>query len=660
MDKKRFKIPNYKMDLFYNLIIIFGIITSAVYKVWWISICFTLSLVAIFVFTKVTDKIGLRKMSEYFESVASKFGKATTESMAGFPFPVAVLNKKGKITWYNSALDKIFEGDLLFQKDISSVVRDFNINEIMENGQSAPIKAKIKEKTYEIWAHKVLSQREGEGELVFAYFIDISDHENLSQRYIDEKSVIAIVAIDNYEEVMQGANEETMARINAATHSILSSWATENAGVIRKLERDRYIVIIRKSNLETLINKKFEILDLVRDISVKSGFPPTLSIGIGVDGDTLAQCDTYARAALDMALGRGGDQVVIKDKKQFRYFGGKTKEVEKRTRVKARVVAYALRELMAQSEQIIIMGHKNADIDCVGAAVGILSAAHSKNKRAYMLLNDHDQSVSGIIAKLKKNSQYENVFIKNDEARELINSKTLLIVADTHKTSYVDNKELLTKTDQIAIIDHHRRSADFIENAVLVYHEVYASSTSEMVAEILQYMGDKINLTSVEAEALYAGIYMDTKGFTFKTGVRTLEAAAYLRRAGADPIEVKKLFQSDFDSYIKRAEFVKSAEIYRKHIAISSYEGKVSPYLIAQAADELLNITGIDTSFVIAGEGVGCIISGRSTGNVNVQIILEKLGGGGHLSVAGAQLENESVYSAKRILKEAIEEYFKE
>ena len=441
----------------------------------------------------------------------------------------------------------------------------------------------------------------------------------------------------------------------------MAAFAAEINAIFKKLGHGRYFLAMHKKSLDELVSKKFEILEKIRAIppAFEGGINPTLSIGIGTGGKTLSECDAFSRAALDMALGRGGDQVVIKNSDNLSYYGGKTREVEKSARVKARVIAGARIELIRHSDKVVIMGHKNTDMDAFGGAIGIMAAAHANGKKAYMLLSGNDSAVASCAEAISAHKEYQGAFVRADEVREIISAKTLLVVVDTHTVSYVSNPELLPLCEQTVIIDHHRRGADFIENYVLLYHEPYASSAGEMLTEMLPYMGGKIKLTRAEAEAIYAGIYLDTKGFKFKTGVRTLEAAAYLRRTGVDTAAVDRLFQTDFDEMKTRYEIISSAEIVRDKIAIAYTDKKVTGALIAKAADELLAISQIELSFVLAPFGKGCSISGRSM-DINVQLVLEKLGGGGHLTVAGAQLEGKSVKEGIELLKGALCEYFSE
>jgi cyclic-di-AMP phosphodiesterase len=384
-----------------------------------------------------------------------------------------------------------------------------------------------------------------------------------------------------------------------------------------------------------------------------------LSLGFGLNGKALLENFHFAGASIDIALGRGGDNVVIRDGENFSFYGGKTRELEKKTKVKARVIAYALRELIDQAPTVMIMGHENADIDCLGAALGLYRIVRNRAKSAHIVLRSSNVTIDKVIGKLQRDPQYDGLFIGRNEALDMISRKTLLIVVDTHRPGFTELPELLKLTDQVVVIDHHRKGADFIQDAVLTYQETYASSTCELVTEILQYVEEKVRLSPIEAEALYAGIVIDTKNFTFKTGVRTFEAASFLRRQGVDTVSVKQLFQNDLQTYINISNVVKDAEIINDNIAISVCPPfvKNAQLIAAQSADQLLTLSGLAAAFVLSAANNEIIISGRSLGDINVQMILEKLGGGGHLTVAGAQLQNISVEDAKEKLKDAIVDY---
>ena len=428
-------------------------------------------------------------------------------------------------------------------------------------------------------------------------------------------------------------------------------------GLIKKLEKDKYTCVFTRKQLNTFTENKFKILQDVKTFNASTRIPPTISIGIGVGEDTLHSCDISAKKALEMALGRGGDQAVIREDGKFRYFGGNSKETEKRTRVKARIMAHNLRELMSSADNVLIMGHKNSDTDAVGAAIGIAGMANFIGKEAKILLATQDDTVHLLLKKIEENHYHDNLFMGKGGVREFLRPKTLLIVCDTHVPQYTEMPELLENVEAKVVIDHHRRSESFISGADLVYHEPFASSACEMIAEIMQYFDPKYSVSTIDAEALYAGIVMDTKNFMFKTGVRTFEAAAYLRSAGVDTLRVKRLFRESVENYKLKACIVTEAQIYRDNIAISLFPGSVPHVIIAAAADELLEITDMKASFVVArSENGKIIVSGRSLGEINVQLVLEKLGGGGHMMVAGAQVDGASVTDVGEELKKAIDE----
>ena len=468
--------------------------------------------------------------------------------------------------------------------------------------------------------------------------------------------------IDNYEENMQLIDSEEKPQITAEIDKCIYDWTDETKGILIKSDRDRYIYIFEQRYLEQLKTDRFSILDKIKEIKNKADVQFTLSIAVSNEGKTDKEKYKSAQTAMDVILGRGGDQAVIRENEIYKFFGGRAQEVEKRTKVKARVVAHALEKLIKDASKVMIMGHSNPDIDAMGSAMGIYRLVKELGKNAYIITSNETNNLQSFKESLLKDPEYEDILITKEVAEENIDEDTLLVVVDTHKTNYVEDPELLNKIGKIVVIDHHRRSTDYIENAALTFQEVYASSAAELVTEILQYVTIKINLKTIEAESLYAGIMMDTKNFTFKTGVRTFEAAAYLRKCGVDIIRVKKWFQSDLASFNKIAEIVKKAEIVNDTIAIASYNRKTkdASLICAKAADELLTISNITASFVLGNVGEKICISGRSIGDINVQVILEKLGGGGHITLAGAQVEGMTMEEARQELIIRINEYFTE
>ncbi len=644
-------------DIYSKIIIIVCVVTALFTQHYIFALILGAALFVSFFLGELSYRREISSMQNHLENAAIHI--ESSECMRGFPFPALSITDKGKITWYNCEMDKLMQGALLFQKDIHEFVKSFDISAVGEDGIYPTYETKIENRTFMVYAHS-LPAADDAANLISVYFIDCTEFAQLKKLCHNTAFVEMTISFDNFEEVMQGLDDNIRIDIQTALDRCLTNMATETNGILKKTERDRYTLLINKEALSQLENKKFPILDAAREISVGNKIAPTISIGVGVDGTTFSETDSFSRTALDMALGRGGDQVVVKNGTTLQYYGGKTREVEKRTKVKARVVAYALRELIHHSDAVFILGHKNADIDCIGGAMGVVAICRCLGKKAYIIQHDFDDTASAVMKEAQAIPQYQNVFVKMSMVEDLLTPKSMLVIVDTNSPSYMYGTDLLGSTEQIVLIDHHRRSSDSIKNPTLAYHEPYASSTCEMITEMLTYLDEKNMLLKVEAEALYAGIYLDTKCFTFKTGVRTLEAAAYLRRAGIDPITVKQFFKNNLDTFTQKASLIQGAEIVLNHVAISITDEKRSPSVIAQAADELLNIVGIDTSFVIA-KGEGCtVVSGRSTGNINVQVVLEKLGGGGHFSVAGAQVKDltpeETAEEIISILKEFDEE----
>ena len=524
----------------------------------------------------------------------------------------------------------------------------------------------INKKTYKMIGKFVKSKKYNKNQkeyMAILYFINETEKIKLQKEYNDSKSCVGIIMIDNYEENMQMLESEEKAQYVAEIDKNIYEWTNDTNGVLIKSDRDRYIYIFEQRYLEKIKEDKFSILDKIKEIDPKQKVQFTLSIAISNEGKNDKDKYKSAQTAMDIVLGRGGDQAVIRQNDIYKFFGGRAQEVEKRTKVKARVVAHALENLIKESSKVMIMGHMNPDIDAMGSSIGVYRIAKSLEKNAYIITSDTPTLQSFKESLLAEEPEYEDVLISKEVAEENIDEDTLLVIVDTHKNTYVESEEVVKKAKKIVVIDHHRRSADYIEDATLTFQEVYASSAAELVTELLQYTDVNVELKKIEAESLYAGIMMDTKSFTFKTGVRTFEAAAYLRRCGVDIIKVKKWFQSDLQSFNIIADIVKSAEIVNESIAIAIYDkekAKDVSLICAKAADELLTINDVTASFVLGNTGDKICISGRSIGDINVQVILEKLGGGGHITLAGAQVEGMTMEEAKQELIIRINEYFTE
>ena len=626
-----------------------------------------IAFVLIVIYTIWTNQKRKAEISEHINELTLNIDKAAQSTIINSPFPLVVLETNGNIIWKSSKFIKEF-ANVDIGNYLNDIIKELKIKleKPEENNTSVSERMKIGEKTYKIIGeYTKIKDREHKNTqeyMATIYFLDETDYIELLQKYNNSKVCMGIVVIDNYEELMQRATEEEKLSLTSRIEKSTYNWINKYNGVGIKSERDTYICVFEQEDVEKIKEDKFEILDEIKEIKTQDKLQSTLSIAISEDGETNLEKYKSAKAVIDIALGRGGDQAIIKQGGKYYFFGGRTQEVEKRTKVKARIVAEALQELMHVASNIIIMGHTNSDIDAMGSAMGVYRIAKFLEKEVYIVNETNCTSLYNFINDLKENEEYKDVLIDKSTALNKINQDSLLVVVDTDKRNYVEVPELLEKTDKIVVIDHHRRGTDYIENAILTFHEVYASSACELVAELIEYSENDIKLTTFEVEALYAGIMMDTKNFTFKTGVRTFEAAAYLRKCGVDIIKVKKWFQSDLETYNKISEIVAKSEIIDGNIAISIYDKEDADANItcAKAADELLTISNITASFVIGKMGEQICISGRSIGDINVQLILEKLGGGGHITVAGAQIEGMTQEEVKQELINRINEYFTE
>ena len=608
------------------------------------------------------------EISETLQDLTLTVDSAAKTSLINSPFPLIILETDGNVVWKSAKFASEFENvDInAFINDLAFDLRDEIQNKIDKNDKSILRRIQVDKKIYKLVGKFVNSKkysRSNKNEyMAILYFIDETENVKLQKEYNDSKSCVGIIMIDNYEENMQMLESEEKTQYIAEIDKNIYEWTNETNGILIKADRDTYIYIFEQRYIDKIKEDKFSILDKIKELDPKQKVQFTLSIAISNEGNSDKEKYKSAQMAMDIVLGRGGDQAVVRQNDIYKFFGGRAQEVEKRTKVKARVVAHALENLIKESSKVMIMGHSNPDIDSMGSSIGIYALVKSLDKNAY-IITSNTPTLQNFRESLLEEPEYEDVLITKEVAQENIDEDTLLVIVDTHKTNYVESEEVLRKAKKIVIVDHHRRSTDYIENATLIFQEVYASSAAELVTELLQYTDVNVELSKLEAESLYAGIMMDTKSFTFKTGVRTFEAAAYLRRCGVDIIKVKKWFQSDLESFNKIAEIVKSAEIVNNSIAIAMYNKKRTKdvsVLCAKAADELLTISDVTASFVLGHSHDKICISGRSIGDINVQVILEKLGGGGHITLAGAQVEGETIEEVKEELIIRINEYFSE
>lgn len=556
---------------------------------------------------------------------------------AHVPIPMCIINSNGKVTRASRKIDEVFKYDGIKDADIFALT-GIKFTDFLKSAKGE--KNLILDRNDKKFKIQVSGMGEEEDSSFGLYFIDITNYESLKIKYNDEKPCMATINVDNFDELTSNNSGEMRLSIISDVDKTIRQWCLKiNASITRHKEY-MYFIVFENQYMEKLVESKFPILDDIRGIETEADFPVTLSIGIGVGGKTPAQTDQYAIDALDLALGRGGDQAVVKKGSKIEYYGGKMKTVEKGNKGKSRIVAHALRQLIDQSSKILIMGHKYPDMDSFGSALGVFRIAAARNKEVHIIINAYNEALQEVYSLAREKETYS--FINNEKALALVDKETLVVVLDTHRPSLVECRELFMETDRIAVIDHHRRAEESIENATLAYMEPYASSTSELITEILQYSLEKKTIIKFEAEALLAGITVDTNRFSVKTGVRTFEAASWLRRLGADTTSVKRYFQTDVESFKLRANAIVNAKISKEGIAYSVCEGFHPDMQVinAQAADELLTIKGVRASFVAGTSEMGkTLISARSLGEINVQAVMEKLGGGGHLTNAGAQVE---------------------
>jgi c-di-AMP phosphodiesterase-like protein len=644
----------------YLAIILFFAIILLQFDYWIGGMAFVVFLILLFYNYKMSDQ-RKEEWTRYLESLSEDIDWATKNAVLSIPMPLVVIDPEGTITWYNPQFGRLFDGEKLLDRSIKKFVPDFPLSRLDKDKEFTSQELFFSDKWYRLtWTPVRTGSGSRRNKVIFiVYWQDITEEQRIKALYQARKIVIAHIVVDNYDEVLANTESTKRPAVQAEIESRIAHWASGiHAGWI-KYERDKYMAVFEEQELAGLRQKKFELLDQVRDIKAGNTIPVTLSIGVGYDAETPALINSSALSAMELALGRGGDQAVVKQGTKLYFYGGRSQGVEKRTKVKSRVIANALRELMEQSDKVLIMSHEDPDLDSIGSALGIYRCARFIGKNARIVLDKSNASVDSLIKRLEAEEIYEGLFIRRNDALDRIDKDTLLVVVDTHRPSFTEAPELLERAERIVVFDHHRRGAESIENATLTYLEPFASSASELITEIVQYFDDRIRLEPLEADALLAGITMDTKNFIFKTGVRTFEAASYLRRAGADPTAVRQLFQDDMETFSSRAETISNARLIFPGVAISQCppDTKHPQLIAAQAADTLLNIKGIHSSVVLCSTSEGVMISGRSLGNLNMQVILEKLGGGGHLTMAGAQLHNITMEEAEKMVIQAIEEY---
>lgn len=601
-------------------------------------------LVGLVLFVLQAEKGFQRDLRLYLSTVSHRVKKAGESVIQEMPIGILLYNDEKAIEWTNPFMHKVTGEEMLIGKNLADILPGLVIK---------PEQKKM-EFTHNERVYEVLVRPEER----LLYFKDITEFKELSIRYNQEKSVLAIIHLDNLDEVGQVMDEQSRTLLSTSVAGVINEWAQKHGIYLRRVTSDKFIALMDRETLEKLEESRFDILDVVRDMTADNKIPVTLSIGVGAGVPSYIELGQIAQSSLDIALGRGGDQAAVKVGNKLTFFGGKSNAVEKRTRVRARVIAHALRDLIHEAEHVIVMGHKQPDMDAIGASLGVLKAVQVHNKTGYVVLDDVNPSIERLMKEVYAQPELAEAFITPEQAIRLISGRTLLVIVDTHRPSLVIEPRLLEETSRIVVIDHHRRSEEFIEDPVLIYLEPYASSTAELVTELLQYQSDRIHLDSLIATALLAGIVVDTKSFAFRTGSRTFEAASFLRRNGADTSTVQRFLKEDLGQFIKRARLIMNTEVYQERLAIAvgDLREEYTQVQVAQAAELLLTLSGIQASFVVARRHDDAVlISGRSLGDINVQAIMEQLGGGGHLTGAATQMENISLKEAVRRLKEAID-----
>ena len=657
MNRKFTKLLQPSVQLYFICLILFALASAMFHPA--LAAVELLVVVMLGIYSRTTGHQRRRAINKYIENLTGNVDVATKDTMVNSPLPMVIFRPESDdIIWSNDRFLQMADNrEHLFDAKLSAVVPNFDARWLLEGKSECPEEISFAGRRFRVYGHLVRTGDRGSGFLATTYWVDVTELADVRDRFQATRPVVAVLLLDNYEDLMKNLTENQRSTIYSELNARLDPWVERTGGLLRRVERDRYLFIFEEQYLARFVEQKFDILDEVHQVVNPSGLSATFSIGVGKDGDSIRELMQFANLSIEMALSRGGDQAVIRNRFTFEFYGGRSKETEKRTKVKSRVMANALSALVNDSSRIIIMGHKSPDNDCIGAAAGVAAIARKKGIPAHIIQEPGNPPAKPLCDRLRQLPEYQEIFLSPQEALLVADNRTLVVVVDTNRPEQVQSQAILESCNRVAVIDHHRRAATYIEGAALNYHEPYASSASELVTELLQYIADPTDLSRTEAEALLAGIVLDTKNFTMRTGGRTFEAAAFLRRAGADTGEVKKLFQNDLDGTIAKYSIIQNARMYRDGVALAVVDHTVSRITAAQAADELLNIIGINTSFVVYPDGDRVVISARSMGDNNVQVILEPLGGGGNAAAAGGQIPDKSLDQVVEELTHSIDQY---
>ena len=617
--------------------------------------------VAFFLLGRRRSKATQQSLRQYIQRFYGGMDSARSSNMLFTPLPMMVFDLATEdILWSSESLLQLTEQrEGIFDAHLETVFPNISFHWLLEGKTEAPETVVWNHRTYRVFGG-VSHPEGGQSALATTYWMDVTDTEEMRRTLELTRPVVAILMVDNYEDLMKATPEGKRSAVRAMLEEKLSQWSAGSEGMMLKYDRDRYLFVFEEKSFSDFAAKRFDVLDAVREVVAGEGVAATLSIGVGRDADSFEALFKNASVALEMALSRGGDQAVVKDKLNFEFYGGRSKATEKRTKVKSRVMANALAELIDEAKQVYVMGHSYADMDALGAAAGVCAIVRKRGKKCRIVIDTENNAAHPMLRRLQALPEYQGAFLSGDDAFLRVQPETLLVVVDTNRPGSVESEPLLDACNRVAVIDHHRRGSSYIDKMALNYHEPYASSASELVTELLQYLIEPGDLLKAESEALLAGIVLDTKNFTNRTGGRTFEAAAYLRRAGADTADVQRMFQSDLQSMISRYDIIRRAELYHGDIAIAALDQECDRVIAAKAADEMLTLQGVRASFVLYRKDDGIYISARSLGEINVQVLVETLGGGGNSTTAGGQCSGMTVAVAKATLLRAIDKYFEE
>ncbi|MEA4992855.1 MAG: DHH family phosphoesterase [Oscillibacter sp.] len=660
MNKKFSRLLEPNLKLYFLCLLLFAAVTVPVQPL--LAAAEGAVTVGMYLFFRSSTQKRKQGILQYINSLTGSVDAASKSTLINSPLPIMVFRPDtGEIIWSNEDfLQLVGVREHLFEIKVEDTVPGMPVAWLLEGKQECPDRVVMNNRRFRVYGSLVRAKdRDGTQNLVATtYWVDTTEYDAMREKFELSRPVVALLNVDNYEELMKVSGEAQRSAIQAQIDEKLTAWAVDT-GLLVKTNRDRYLLLTEEKDYAPLVAEKFSVLDSMREIGGE-GSHPTLSIGVGREADGMAELYKNASLSLEMALSRGGDQAVVRGKLDFEFYGGRTKSPEKRTKVKSRVMANALGELMSDARQVYIMGHSFADMDAVGAAAGLCCAARKLGKHPQVVIDLNHNAAEAVLEKLRSRAEYAGVFVGGSEALLRMQPGALLIVVDTNRPDFVESPAVLEACNRVAVIDHHRRAASYIENAALNFHEPYASSASELVTELLQYLVEPSDLLPEEGEALLAGIVLDTKHFTMRTGGRTFEAAAFLRRAGADTSAVQRLFQNDLTEMVSRYDIIRQAELYRDDIAVATVtEDGVERVAAAQAADELLTLKGVQASFVIYRDGESVLMSARSLGDINVQVILETLGGGGNSTTAGGRVEDSDPETVREKLLEAVDDYLK-